>query len=78
MIAKEGQVRRTLAGLPTFCPIVFHLLASYSLMAESKATLLIAGLSAQSGKGHRGLANLVFCEIGVVHVLPNENQWLVS
>jgi hypothetical protein len=31
--------RPTLAGLPTFCPIAFHLFASYSLMAASRAAL---------------------------------------
>ena len=29
----------TFAGLPTFCPITFHLLASYSLMALSNIVL---------------------------------------
>lgn len=29
----------TFAGFPTFCPMTFHLLASYSLMAASKAAL---------------------------------------
>lgn len=32
-------IPRTLAGLPTFCPITFHLFVSYSLMACSKAAL---------------------------------------
>ena len=29
----------TLAGFPTFCPMTFHLLASYSLIAASRAAL---------------------------------------
>lgn len=29
----------TFAGFPTFCPMTFHLLASYSLIAASKAAL---------------------------------------
>lgn len=28
------RVQRTLAGLPTFCPMTFHLFASYSLIAS--------------------------------------------
>lgn len=31
----------TFAGLPTFCPMTFHLLASYSLMAASSAVLFL-------------------------------------
>lgn len=31
--------RPTFAGFPTFCPMTFHLLASYSLMAASRAAL---------------------------------------
>lgn len=31
--------KRTLAGLPSFAPITFHLLASYSFIAASNAAL---------------------------------------
>ncbi len=34
-----GMRSPTFAGFPTFCPITFHLLASYSLMAASNAAL---------------------------------------
>src|SRR3569833_3768742 len=35
----------TLAGLPTFCPITFHLLFSYSLIAFNNAWLCLRGAS---------------------------------
>lgn len=33
----SDRVERTLAGFPSFWPMAFHLLASYSLMAASSA-----------------------------------------
>ena len=36
---QSGLDPSTLAGFPTFCPMTFHLLASYSLMAASRAAL---------------------------------------
>lgn len=42
--------RPTLAGLPTFWPMTFHLLDSYSLMAASKAALCAHPL-ASSARG---------------------------
>jgi hypothetical protein len=39
-LAKELKIwPHTLAGLPTFCPMTFHLLFSYSLMALRRAWL---------------------------------------
>jgi len=38
---RGGWREATLAGLPTFCPMTFHLLASYSLMAASSAALFL-------------------------------------
>lgn len=35
----EWNSGSTLAGFPTFCPMTFHLLASYSLIAANKAAL---------------------------------------
>jgi hypothetical protein len=34
---RAGREMHTLAGFPTFCPMTFHLLASYSLMASRNA-----------------------------------------
>jgi hypothetical protein len=36
-----GSSQRTLAGFPTFCPMTFHLFASYSLIAASSAALFL-------------------------------------
>jgi len=38
-VVQQGAQRLTFAGLPTFCPMTFHLLDSYSLIAASSAAL---------------------------------------
>ena len=57
-----------MAGLPTFWPITFHLFASYSRMAASRATLF-DGQPGESEKAAGGHGYLVFAKLGIVHVL---------
>lgn len=57
-----------MAGLPTFWPITFHLFASYSRMAASRATLF-DGQPGESEKTVGGHGYLVFAKLGIVHVL---------
>ena len=74
----------TLAGLPTFCPIAFHLFASYSLMAASRAALYVAlvsklSINIQLNSNQvtqtpatitpAARTHLVFSKLGVMHVL---------
>ena len=56
--------------MPTFWPTTFHLLASYSLMAASKAALCFYSVSICT-LGHRSVTwtHLVFPKLGVVHIL---------
>jgi hypothetical protein len=69
-------VERTFAGLPTFWPMVFHLLFSYSLMALSKAALCFQQqtVSIESAATWFSLhasscAYLIFRKFCVVHIL---------
>ena len=75
---------RTLAGLPTFWPIVFHLLFSYSLMAFRRAALyvIIVSIPVAHRKNRPNLIEysgvvdsyLVFGKLCVVHVLFRYQQ----
>lgn len=57
----------TLAGLPTFCPITFHLFASYSLIASRSFT--DCATSADVTTHINEPTYLIFGELRVVHVL---------
>lgn len=68
-----------MAGLPTFAPIVFHLLASYSLIAARRAALcrMILVMVVSRSCFSRILENLkylVLCKLGIVHVLFRNNK----
>ena len=49
--ARPRRSRLTLAGLPTFCPIIFHLLFSYSLMACNREALYASQHLSTAGRG---------------------------
>jgi len=70
--ASVGQAfeSRTLAGLPTFCPITFHLLASYSLIACSKAALY--DLISDVAEYIRHCVYLIFGKVCIMHVLLSD------
>jgi hypothetical protein len=58
---------RTFAGFPTFWPMTFHLFASYSLIAASRAALF---LLVSHGDAERWIdAHFVLGKLCVVHVL---------
>lgn len=66
--------KQTFAGLPTFCPMTFHLLFSYSLIADMRAWLcghigeLLRCEKMRRGRAH-GVTYLVLSKLGVMHVL---------
>jgi hypothetical protein len=57
----------TLAGLPTFCPMTFHLLASYSLIACSRAALY--NTVSEFACYVRCRVHLIFGKVCIMHVL---------
>ena len=69
----------TFAGFPTFWPIVFHLLASYSLIAARSAALCKVSIIHLGYKGRTddsverllvcSSTYFVFSKLGVVHIL---------
>jgi hypothetical protein len=73
---KSGRKKQlTFAGLPTFCPMTFHLLCSYSLMAASSAALCEHVLVLHDRTNRYvfseadEMADLIFRKLGVVHIL---------
>jgi hypothetical protein len=66
----EWSDKATFAGLPTFWPTTFHLLASYSLIAASKAALCFYFVSIRTPRYTSVTwTHLVFSKLGVVHIL---------
>lgn len=72
---KRGKILGlTLAGFPTFCPMTFHLFASYSLIASRSATdCMISRIGLEPHVVHKrhGWYYLVFCKLGIMHILPS-------
>jgi hypothetical protein len=63
------KVVLTFAGFPTFCPIVFHLFASYSLIASRSIEAYHSYEPHDTTKHTAGATNLIFVELGIMHVL---------
>lgn len=58
-----------LAGFPTFCPIVFHLFASYSLIASRSMDAYHHAINHSITQSSAGTTNLIIVELGIVHIL---------
>lgn len=83
---KNHEYECTFAGLLTLLPITFHLFASYSLIAASKAALFVTNDSIVSNLSQKSRyihyiysllrknkvkeAHLIFSKLCIVHILP--------
>jgi hypothetical protein len=66
----------TLAGLPTFCPMTFHLFASYSLMASRRA-IDCKCVSRLRDFRITPATCLNFREFGIMHILQHVSEYLI-